>query len=793
MLENDQVENNRYLTEDKYRMLVEQSPDGIAIYDRQGRFSEVNRRACEMLGYTPEELYRKRVPDVIAPEDLERQPLRLDDLRSGETAIDERVLLRKDGTRLPVELSVRLLTNGSFQVVVRDITARKKAEEEIRTLNASLEDRVRERTQELEDAIAKVRAEEAERERAEEALRITQGQLRRLVESNIIGILVGDFSGNALHANDALLDMLGYTREEFDSGALQWGNITPPEYADMGQEAIRQLRETGISGDYERVYRHKDGRLIHALVGAARLDETSNTAVAFIVDITERKKLEEQLRIREREVSTLIDNSPDIILRVDLNLRPTYVNRAMKELRGIDPENFAGTTSQDLGVPPTIYEPFEAACREVIKNGREITLEAHDLGRYFRSRIVPEFGLDGKVESIIAVIEDVTSRKKAEEGLAQSEERYRVLVEATSDVVWTTNADGEFVTPQSSWEAYTGQPWEEYRGSGWMEMVHPEGRAAMDAAWQEAKTNKTIYRSSGRIWNVATGEYRYYTTRAVPLRNPDGSVREWIGTLTDVHERMKAAREREQGLANEKLARREAEDAVHARDELLAIVSHDLKNPLTAIKGYAQLMRRRITQMEGKDSERLGQVIRHIDESSNKMNYLLNDLLDFGRLQAGQPLSLQRRPVNLVELARITASEFQRATSKHRFVIKAAEENIVGRLDSTRIEQTMANLLSNAVKYSPNGGTITIEVKREKREGKDEAVITVRDQGVGIDEAELPHIFEWYRRAKNVSVRISGAGIGLASAQYIVSQHGGTIEVASEKGIGSAFTIRLPV
>ncbi|MEO5953510.1 MAG: PAS domain S-box protein, partial [Chloroflexia bacterium] len=326
MLDSDQSDKSLYLTEAKYRMLVEQSPDGIAIYDRQGRFSEVNNRTCEMLGYTREELYKKRVPDVIAPEDLARQPLRFDELTSGRPLMDERLLLRKDGTHLPVELSARMLSDGTFQVIVRDITARKQAEEEIRLLNTQLEERVRQRTEELENANRDLRNEIAERQRAEEALRITQTQLRRLVESNIIGILVGDFSGNALYANDALLDMLGYTRAEFDAGAMQWGNITPPEYAHMGIEATRRLRETGVSGSYEKIYRHKDGRLISALVGAARLDDTSNIAIAYIVDISERKKLEEQLRIREREISTLIDNSPDIIIRLDLNMRPLYVN-----------------------------------------------------------------------------------------------------------------------------------------------------------------------------------------------------------------------------------------------------------------------------------------------------------------------------------------------------------------------------------------------------------------------------------------------------------------------------------
>jgi PAS domain S-box-containing protein len=460
---------------------------------------------------------------------------------------------------------------------------------------------------------------------------------------------------------------------------------------------------------------------------------------------------------------------------------------------------------QEVGLPPDVWMPFEQACRETIRTGQETSLEFEYRNRCFRSRIVPELARDGSIESLMGITEDITARKRAEEELARSEERYRSVVEATSDVIWTSAGNGDFVAPQHSWEAYTGQPWEEHKGGGWLEMVHPDDRAGLLEMWNEAVSRREIYRSAGRLWNAATNEYRFYTVRAVPLFNKDGTVREWIGTVTDIHERRRAAQEREQLLANEREARRDAEDAVHARDELLAIVSHDLKNPLTAIKGYSQLLRRRLAMMDPRSGERLEQVISRIDESSNKMNHLLNDLLDFGRLQAGQALTLQRRPTNLAELARSAAVEYRRTTTEHRIVVEVGDEPVIGRWDATRLEQVAANLLSNAIKYSPHGGTITLHVWKtspgdpaitgvEGEQSQGEwAILSVRDEGLGIAESELPHIFEWYRRAKNVSGRISGAGIGLASAKYIVTQHGGDIIVTSERDVGSTFTVRLPI
>jgi signal transduction histidine kinase len=276
-----------------------------------------------------------------------------------------------------------------------------------------------------------------------------------------------------------------------------------------------------------------------------------------------------------------------------------------------------------------------------------------------------------------------------------------------------------------------------------------------------------------------------------------------ISYVLDVTEQKEGELERVRLLAAEQAARRDAEEAVHTRDELLAIVSHDLKNPLTAIKGYSQLLRRRLNALAPDVAPRLENVIERVDESSNKMNQMLNDLLDFGRLQAGQPLSLQRRLVDLVGLARNVAKESGRNTTVHHIVVSTDEETLTGRWDAGRLEQMLSNLLSNAIKYSPSGGTITIRIEREHKPSSEEeavagspaswAVLTVEDEGIGIAPSELPHIFEWYRRARDVARSVSGAGIGLASARYIITQHGGDISVVSERGKGTKFTVRLPL
>ena len=253
----------------------------------------------------------------------------------------------------------------------------------------------------------------------------------------------------------------------------------------------------------------------------------------------------------------------------------------------------------------------------------------------------------------------------------------------------------------------------------------------------------------------------------------------------------------------------DTEKAVRLRDELLAVVSHDLKNPLSAIKGNTQLLRKRVMSLAPGDSTALLPGLERIDTATTKMIALINELVDFANIQSGQPLDLLRRPTDLVALTRQVVKQYQQTTDHHTLTVETSLPRLSGYWDTFRLERVLDNLLSNAIKYSPDGGTITVDIAQDTPDvgvttvppdpgktapaGKPWAVLTVRDEGVGIPAADLPHIFEWYRRASNTSGKISGAGIGLAGARHIVELHGGSIEAASEEGKGSTFTIRLPL
>jgi signal transduction histidine kinase len=234
---------------------------------------------------------------------------------------------------------------------------------------------------------------------------------------------------------------------------------------------------------------------------------------------------------------------------------------------------------------------------------------------------------------------------------------------------------------------------------------------------------------------------------------------------------------------------RQARASLERRDAFLATVSHDLKNPLSLIAGQAQLLRRVADREGALSASRIGEGLGRIEASIARMNGMVDELVDIARLEFGQPLDLQRRPMDLVGLARGKVSEYEHTTDRHAFRV-AADTELIGEWDAARLERVLDNLLSNAIKYTPDGGVIDVIVVRDDDETGSWAVVSVRDPGVGIPALDVPHIFERFQRAGNVG-RISGSGIGLAVARQIVEQHGGSISAESVEGEGSTFTVRL--
>jgi len=225
--------------------------------------------------------------------------------------------------------------------------------------------------------------------------------------------------------------------------------------------------------------------------------------------------------------------------------------------------------------------------------------------------------------------------------------------------------------------------------------------------------------------------------------------------------------------------------------EFLADIAHDLKNPLTVIRAQAQMMSRR-QRMGRLDDETVRIGLAEVDANTARMVRRIDELSDVAQLRLGRTLSLRPEPTDLVALAEQLAATWRRASDGRDIRVVTGLPDLTGDWDPSRLERVLDNLLSNAVKYSPAGGAIEIRVGREDDAAQIWAVLSVRDEGIGVPAADLPWIFERFRRAGNVTGRVAGTGIGLAGARQIIVQHGGTIVLDSEEGRGTTVSVRLP-
>lgn len=256
-------------------------------------------------------------------------------------------------------------------------------------------------------------------------------------------------------------------------------------------------------------------------------------------------------------------------------------------------------------------------------------------------------------------------------------------------------------------------------------------------------------------------------------------------TLRYAIERNRSAKERVRLIRDQT----ESTAALRARDELLASISHDFKAPLTTIRMQAQLLSRRVRSGRAPSPEDLLEQLERIEQTTSEATALIDELLEVSRWEAGQPVELHREPTDLVALTTRIVGAYQTRVEHGRLSLSSAEPTLVGHWDSRRIERVLSNLIDNALKFSDADGQVAVSVAREG----DDAVLRVRDSGVGIPAADLPRVFDRFYRGSNVSSRTHGTGIGLASARQIVDQHGGNLDAESREGWGSTFIMRLPL
>lgn len=364
-------------------------------------------------------------------------------------------------------------------------------------------------------------------------------------------------------------------------------------------------------------------------------------------------------------------------------------------------------------------------------------------------------------------------RDKAEQALRESEERSRQISESLPQLVWTCRPDGycDYLSPQ--WVDYTGLPAAQNLGFGWADCVHPDDRAAIVEVWQGVVEQGTMLDVAYRL-RRRDGVYRWFRTRAVPLHGEDGRIEKWFGTNTDIDEAKRA----EEALRT----------ADRRKDEFLAMLGHELRNPLSAIVNAVTLWKN--TPGDANTAAMTHEVI---ERQTVNLTRLVDDLLDVVRITEGK-IELRKVPVELDMIVARAVEAVRPLIEERRHEINlslSGWDKIRVQADPTRLEQIVTNLVTNAAKYTPEGGRITVVVRQERRD----AVISVMDNGIGIAKEMLTSIFELFTQGEWGLARTTGGlGIGLSLCRQLIELHGGSISVHSNgRGEGASFTVRLPL
>lgn len=364
--------------------------------------------------------------------------------------------------------------------------------------------------------------------------------------------------------------------------------------------------------------------------------------------------------------------------------------------------------------------------------------------------------------------------------LVASEARFKAAIEAVSGVLWTNDAEGRMVGPQPGWSAITGQTPDEYQGFGWADAVHPDDSAPSIAAWNETVAALKTFVFEHRV-RVKEGGYRHYAIRAVPVLNRDGSIHEWVGVHTDI------------------TAQREAEAELRESNEEIQryayIVSHDLRAPLVNIMGFtSELAETRVElqhaltghpQAERIDAE-LGEALGFIGAAVTRMERLIAAILKLSREGRRR---FEPEPLDMSAVIRRLADANQHQAESQNAVVTVTPGMPEIVADRLAVEQIFGNLLDNALKYldPARPGRITVTAQAL---GTERVRFSVADNGRGIPRNDHVRVFELFRRSGTQDR--PGEGIGLAHVKALVRALGGRIDLESEPGRGSTFTVTLP-
>jgi len=381
-------------------------------------------------------------------------------------------------------------------------------------------------------------------------------------------------------------------------------------------------------------------------------------------------------------------------------------------------------------------------------------------------------GPRGERARLVGINIDITERKAIEQALLESEKAFRELADSMPQIVWMARPDGSVEYFNRQWYEFTGEVEAVPSRVRRLGVVHPDDRERAQAAWDTAVRTETALQVEYRFREAATGRYRWHLGRALPIRDEQGQIRRWFGTATDIHD--------------QKILQDTLREADHRKDQFLAMLAHELRNPLSPLMIAADLI-----AAETSIAPHIREMAEVMTRQTTQLKRLIDDLLDVSRISTGR-LELRRDRVDLREAidAALDVSRPLIDSSGHTLNVQYPPEPVFIEGDKVRLTQVVGNLLINAAKYTPASGQIDLTVVT----GSPRVTITVADNGIGIPKGMLSHVFDLFTQVDSSTTRSqSGLGIGLTLVRTLVEMHGGEVSAQSDgRGHGSRFVVSLP-
>lgn len=625
------------------------------------------------------------------------------------------------------------------------------------------------------------------RKESERQLQESQNVLSLAMRGGRMGAWSRDLKTNKVWWSRELEEIFGLRSHGFGGSEASFFELVHPEDQHLVAAAVEAAIASG--GDYEIVFRfqHSSGewRWMEGR-GRAIYDPSGRPTVLYGlgIDIHARKQAEDALRASQTQLQLISDTAPVYIASCDCEHRFKFSNRAYAERLGLRPQDLVGRTMREILGEPGYALVLPYVERVLRGESVEYTVEIPYPGvgrKWVECRYAPERNDRGEVQGWVAVICDVTDQRRAVEALSSRERELSLIYRNVSDVIFllAVQAAAEpsrpprfrFVSVNRAFLAATGLQESDVVGKPVDEVIPEPSFSLVVRKYQQAIAERATV-----SWEETTpypSGTKVGTVVVTPLFDSQGVCTNLVGAVHDVTEIKRA----EQAL-------READ---RRKDEFLAMLAHELRNPLGPIRNGVSLLRKM-----GDDRRALSRIQDMIERQSTHMARIVDDLLDVSRITRGKIL-LQREALDLDELVRATAhdyaTQFQQKGVALTVVTQEIPVYVLG--DRTRITQSIGNLLHNAQKFTYSGGTTQVTLTDDGQE----ATITVADSGIGMDAVTLERLFVPFAQADNSLERSTGGlGLGLSLVQGLIKLHGGSVTADSAGiGRGSTLRIRLPL